>query len=188
MALNVHVQWAKTKAPGYTTLPLADWPGLAKKADPKLDADSKLDSDDGLVAHACVLGHQMSEDHVSVEPWDAGRVRLCGWSDASMPDGSPFAKVLEISEEIVTTVREYDPEPGVHMREEMRGPYHTMTVYCAKKYWPKGPVYCNPGQVKFAPYKDFVPPSGAVTKHGILVDDALWKEHAAIAPPDDLPT
>lgn len=178
---NVHIQWAKATASEWVTVPLSEWATVAKKA-----ADATLDEADGLIAHICVLGNILGEDRVSAEEMDDGKALVCGWSDNAMMDGSPIAKALVVGEEIVTSVREYSPRPGVRNREQMVGPFFTQTIYCAEAYWPKRPVYSNPGQVAFKPFSEFVPPADNVVRFGILIPDKLWAEHTAFSPPDDV--
>ncbi|MDH3463217.1 MAG: hypothetical protein OEM32_06295 [Acidimicrobiia bacterium] len=173
--MNLCIQWCCDPVRDWEPCALEDWAGLPDKGRTTFGEVQTPDNQEGHLARCSLNGIVLGEDHIRLEPIGGGKWRFQGWSLTEQ--WGPYAKVWEVSDEVVGWKRAWLDADGNQCRSSQWGTYAKLTYYC-----PQDPGIIrrtSAGEWTCRPYGEFVEPDDAdgLTRHGILVSDKDWAKH-----------
>lgn len=171
----LHVQWATDPVSAPIEFVAEDWATFPKL--PLPEGGETIDASKGWVRAVFCQGLDPNGDHVAVDVIADG-CKITAWND----DSGDWT-----ADEFYATVWEI---PTLHRDSAVGNRWNTrqrLTVYAAgarlENYQARTNWMTNPGApVVVFPWSEFVPPSEAITRHGIWMPDALYAEAVSAVP------
>lgn len=177
--MRVLVQWTKANPEDWVELDIRDTPQLRRawerlSSKPEPQGGEAIDNNPGWIFDINVQGVLFAgHDHYSVGLITSPEfgIRVTVWNDdpEDYPPGERYAQVFEFFEPAP------DPRYGGQVNTRQR-----LTVYDERIPSPWEGTKTSMGPVTVRPWSEFVPPSNALTRHGIWVDDSLLDQHKAV--------
>lgn len=163
---KILVQWASEIPQDYEEITLGQWQGLPYRPVPR---GGEHLSPRGYIRDVIVDGVSFAGfDHVSVEPASSGAIQVTGWNDDPEDHATPQAFVWR-----------FFPHRADN-RFGRSNTYQLLTIFADE--WDRlQNLATTGGMVELRAWGDFVPPSEAVTRHGIWLSDELHAAHLRAA-------
>jgi len=174
--MKIFIQHATNPKSSPQELDSSEWKNIPKKDDPT-GRNVIIDSSKGWIQSISVMGITFKADHYCIEERPAGypadAIKITFWNDSDPDEDERHAGIWWIQSMSLRTlngVQKWVP----NMTEER---YYSPNLIRQLTADGTLPIYCGTRKVKINKFADFVKPPEALTRHGVLIDPALYEEY-----------
>lgn len=154
----------------------SDWKNLPKKADPT-GHDAVINSAKGWIQSISCMGKTFKADHYAIAEnppgYPVGTIKITFWNDSDPDEDERHAGIWYMQKMKL---------------EKINGRQKWCPNLWEERFYSEGmiqkltddgtlPIYCGTRLVKIHKFSDFVKPPEDVTRHGVLIDEALYEEY-----------
>jgi hypothetical protein len=154
------VQWSLSEPEDFEEITIGEWRAQPKRPVPK--GGEAINHEKGYIYDLIVDGVTFgSYDHYAVEPAPGNGIKVTVWNDD-----------IEDGWEPIGSVWVFRP----HRRDPKHGQWTTNQTVVRYGY-PEIETYSSGGKVEYRPWSEFPMPDEAVVRHGIWLDEDLFRAH-----------